>query len=104
MSKEIEYGENCTAILHDINGLNIREGFYFDKTPPISNLTYVSLDKKVYLWVIERHNEKPEDSAYLTEDNAKNLERVVNSEGWMKHLKSELKFMRKKASEFFPEF
>jgi len=101
--EKVGYDEKGTPILPDIDGLIIEEGFYIDRTPLLSGLAYVSVDPKTSLWVVERHYEKPEDSAFLTEDNARNLERVVNSAGLIKQLKSELSFMKRKASEFFTQ-
>ena len=97
--------ENCVPILIDKNGKRIEETFYTDKSSKSPGLAYVSFDRQVYIWVIERHYEKPEDSAYLTPDNARSLEKVVNSAGLFKQLKidqqkSEIEFMRRKASEF----
>lgn len=101
MFKRVKYDKNGVPILRDKDRVRIEEGFYIDRTPPLSGLTYVSLDRRVNCWVIEGHYQKPEDFAFLTEDNAKNLERVVNSAGLIRQLKSELNFMKRKASEFF---
>ncbi len=100
MPKKFEktgYDENGAPILPDNEGNIIEEGFYLAE----DGLSYVSLNRRVNWWMIERHYEKPGDSTYLTEDNARKLERVVNSVGLARKMKSELNFMKRKASELF---
>ena len=95
--------ENYVPIMYDIDELRVEEGFYIDKTLPLPGLAYVSLDDKIHLWVIDRHYQKPEDSAYLTEDDAKGLQRVKRPSELAEKLKLELKFMKRKVSEFFTQ-
>lgn len=85
------YEENNVPML-DYSGKRIEEGFYMDK----DSLIYVYQDKGTYFWLIERDYEKSRDSAFLTEDEAKRLTRVVNPGELEKQLMLQLKFLRRK--------